>query len=150
MSKKRQVEEALTGPTVTTICGGQTFEAPCSLFSQAPVLRDCFAFCEEDSSILDLDPLFFLPRGVEDQEAAAVFQELLKYLANNPDEFPSHFSFPSSMALTKDKAKHRLTPGFPYPATLLALADYLAMEPLKKLCMVNVHFLPDEKGSKRV
>ena len=61
-------------PTVTTICGGQMFEAPCTLFTLAPVLRDCINFCEEDPGIMDLDPLFFRPRGVGDTEAAAVFQ----------------------------------------------------------------------------
>jgi hypothetical protein len=61
-------------PTVTTICGGKTFEAPSSVFFLAPVLRDCIAFCEEDSGFVDLDPLFFKPRGVDDHEAAAVFQ----------------------------------------------------------------------------
>ena len=61
-------------PTVTTICGGQIFEAPSTLFSLAPVLRDCIDFCEDDPGTLDLDPLFFRPRGVGDQEAAAVFR----------------------------------------------------------------------------
>ena len=81
-----KVEETLSCPTVTTICGGQTFEAPCSLFSLAPVMRDCIAFCNEDSGILNLDPLFFKPRGVDDQEAAAVFQVniLTCVLAFNP------------------------------------------------------------------
>ena len=71
-------------------------------------------------------------------------KELLTYLHNNRDEFPSHFSLVHSLALTVKSKKHCLTRGFPYPDTLLTLADYLAMEPLKKLCMVNIHFL--EKG----
>ena len=72
--KMIQEEEKASYPTVTTICGGQTFEAPCSLFSLAPVLRDCIAFCDGDTGTLNLDPLFFKPRGVEDWEAAAVFK----------------------------------------------------------------------------
>ena len=67
-------ETDIACPTVTTICGGQVFEAPCTLFSLAPVLRDCINFCEDDPGTLDLDPLFFRPRGVGDQEAAAVFK----------------------------------------------------------------------------
>ena len=48
-------------PTVVTICGGQIFEAPTTIFALAPVLRDCISFCEEDSGTLNLDPLFFKP-----------------------------------------------------------------------------------------
>ena len=47
-------ETDLACPTVTTICGGQVFEAPCTLFSLAPVLRDCIKFCENDPGTLDL------------------------------------------------------------------------------------------------
>ena len=76
-------------------------------------------------------------------------QELLTYLGNNKEEFPSHFSIRSSLALTVRNKKHCLSQGFPYPHTLAALADYLAMEPLKKLCILNTHFQVKGEKSKK-
>ena len=75
-------------------------------------------------------------------------QELLIYLGNNKEEFPSHFSIRSSLALTVRNKRHCLSQGFPYPHTLAALADYLAMEPLKKLCILNIHFMVKGEKSK--
>ena len=59
---------------VITKCGGKTFSTPATLFYLAPVLRDCISFCGDDTELLDLDPLFFTPLGVTNEEAAAVFQ----------------------------------------------------------------------------
>ena len=46
------------------------------------------------------------------------------------------------IALQQTGRGYRLSPGFRYPATLLLLADYLALDHLKRLCLVNIHFLP--------
>ena len=98
------------------------------------------------------------PPGIIYREAATTFREFLCFLSNNPAEFPVRFSLSRSLALTVKTSSdetnwhsiamqhtgrgYRLSSGFRYPATLLLLADYLAVEQLKRLCLVNIHFLP--------
>merc|ERR1739842_23914 len=135
--------------TLTTICGGKIFESPSNLFSKSPTFHDCLTFCGEDSGPVDLDSLFFSCRGVEPKVAAAVFQELLTYMDNEQELLPDHFSLVTSISLTKDCSKQRLSPHFSHAHVLLELADYLGMVPLKKLCLVVMHFNKQEKGEKR-
>merc|ERR1739840_24224 len=78
-----------------------------------------------------------------------IFQELLTYMDNEQELLPDHFSLVTSISLTKDCSKQRLSPHFSHAHVLLELADYLGMVPLKKLCLVVMHFNKQEKGEKR-